>query len=127
LAEEDHYSQFHDFNSSCQVCREGQPLNGPAAGGKSTGRGRGLLRPEGIDNFRKIGTGPDVAASVVEGLRAADEKGELEPALMRIIREVDETPHGPTEIADIRAGRRDHGRADDFGRGTQTGAVDFVR
>jgi hypothetical protein len=76
-------------------------LNGPAAGGESAGRGRGLLRPEAIDKFRKIGNGPNVAPSVIDGLRAADEKGELEPALMRIIGEVDETPHGPTEIADI--------------------------
>jgi hypothetical protein len=60
-----------------------------------------LVRPEAIDEFRSIANAPDVAEHVVEGLRHADEEHELEPALMRITGDVDVTPHGPTEEADI--------------------------
>jgi hypothetical protein len=61
---------------------------------------RGLVRPEAITQFRRIRNVRQPRDRVVERLRQADEKRELEPALMRVIGEVDETPHGPTEIAD---------------------------
>ena len=60
-----------------------------------------MLGPAAIDEFRKITSAPEIAPIVVDGLRKADEKSELEPALMKIVGEVDETPHGPMEIADI--------------------------
>lgn len=61
----------------------------------------GMVRPEAIDEFREITESETPEGRIVEGLRQADEKTELEPALMRIIGEVDQTPHGPTEIADL--------------------------
>jgi hypothetical protein len=64
-------------------------------------RSAGMIRPEAVDEFRELLRTPKPATSVVGGLRTADEKSQLEPALMRIIGEVDETPHGPTEIADL--------------------------
>ena len=60
-----------------------------------------MLRPEGVDNFRRIADARQIGHGVIEGLRSADEKLELEPALSRIIGETDQTPHGPTEIADL--------------------------
>lgn len=60
-----------------------------------------LIRPEAIDEFRRISAAPTVRPEVVEVLRLADEEHQLEPAIMRIIGDVDRTPHGPTEIADI--------------------------
>lgn len=60
-----------------------------------------MLRPEGVDAFRRIADVPAIRSGIVEGLRSADEKLELEPALSRIIGETDQTPHGPTEIADV--------------------------
>ncbi len=68
------------------------------ATGASSGR---LVRLEAIDEFRSIANAPEVATQVVEGLRHADEEHEVEPALMRITGDVDMTPHGPTEEADI--------------------------
>lgn len=61
----------------------------------------GLVRPEAVDELRGIATAPPIASAIVDGLRQADERSQVEPALMRVIGEVDETPHGPTEIADI--------------------------
>lgn len=59
------------------------------------------MRPEAIDEFREMAGVPVVADTTVESLRDADEEHQLEPALMRILGEVDVTPHGPTEEADI--------------------------
>ncbi len=61
----------------------------------------GLVRPEAVDELREIATAPFIASAIVDSLRHADERSQVEPALMRVIGEVDETPHGPTEIADI--------------------------
>ncbi len=74
---------------------------GPTVNPSAPERARGMIRPEAVDNFRKITSIPAVDAEIVERLRSVDERSQLEPALMRIIGEVDETPHGPTEIADI--------------------------
>ena len=60
-----------------------------------------LIRPEAIAEFRRIADAPQPSSDVLERLRDADEEHELEPALMRIMGEVDATPHGPTEEADI--------------------------
>jgi hypothetical protein len=78
--------------------KQGDQADGPSA---VSGRRAGLVRPEAIDEFRAISTAPDLLTTRVEALRRADERTELEPALMRIAGEIDETPHGPTEIADI--------------------------
>jgi hypothetical protein len=59
-----------------------------------------LIRPEAIAEFRLIADAPQPSSGVLERLRDADEEHELEPALMRIMGEVDATPHGPTEEAE---------------------------
>lgn len=66
----------------------------------STHRRSGQVRPEAVAQFEKVLTVAPLPEYVVERLRTLDEKSELEPHLMRIIGEVDVTPHGPTEIAD---------------------------
>jgi hypothetical protein len=60
-----------------------------------------MRRPEGLEAFRLIAEAPEIEPHVIDSLRSADEKLQLEPALSRIIGETDETPHGPTEIADL--------------------------
>jgi hypothetical protein len=74
------------------------------AAGDAHGAGErqpGMVRPEAIDEFGELVNVAPPTGPIVEGLRTADERSQLEPALMRIIGEVDETPHGPTEIADL--------------------------
>ena len=62
-----------------------------------------LLRVQAIDQFAKILRVPESAVSkkILEAVRQLDERRELEPALQQILFDPNETPHGPTEIADI--------------------------
>lgn len=62
-----------------------------------------LLRVQAIDQFAKILRVPESAVSkqILEAVRQLDERQELEPALQQILFDPNETPHGPTEIADI--------------------------
>ncbi len=62
-----------------------------------------LLRVQAIDQFSKILRVPEPAVSkvVLDAVRQLDERRELEPALQQILFDPNETPHGPTEIADI--------------------------
>lgn len=56
-----------------------------------------------IDQFAKAITIPDdtINDAILSGLRDLDEKTELEPFIRQIIHDPNETPHGPTELADI--------------------------
>ncbi|MDZ7840822.1 MAG: hypothetical protein U5R46_08380 [Gammaproteobacteria bacterium] len=62
-----------------------------------------LLRAHAVDQFSKILRVPDSAISpeILTSVRQLDERRELEPALQQILFDPNETPHGPTEIADI--------------------------
>ena len=62
-----------------------------------------LIKIQDIDQFFEVVTVPDAAATpeVLEGVRQLDERRELEPMLREILWDPTETPHGPTEIADI--------------------------
>ena len=60
-----------------------------------------MRRPDGISEFRLAAHVANVSERVLSALLKADEKSEIEPALSTIIGHVDETPHGPTEIADL--------------------------
>ena len=62
-----------------------------------------LLRVQAIDQFAKILRVSESAVSkeILEAVRQLDERRELEPALQQILFDPNETPHGPTEIADI--------------------------
>jgi hypothetical protein len=56
-----------------------------------------------IDEFSEIKTIPDAAISltILSNIRKLDEKSEMEPFIRQILYDPNETPHGPTEIADI--------------------------
>lgn len=62
-----------------------------------------LVRVQAIDQFEKILRVPESAISkeILGAVRQLDERRELEPALQQILSDPNETPHGPTEIADI--------------------------
>jgi hypothetical protein len=62
-----------------------------------------LIRVQAIDQFEKILRVPESAISkeILGAVRQLDERRELEPALQQILSDPNETPHGPTEIADI--------------------------
>ena len=62
-----------------------------------------LIKIQAIDQFEKILQVPEAAVSndILEAVRHLDERRELEPALQQILFDPNETPHGPTEIADI--------------------------
>lgn len=62
-----------------------------------------LIKVEDIEQFSDILTIPNAAVTepVLESVRQLDERRELEPMLREILWDPTETPHGPTEIADI--------------------------
>lgn len=62
-----------------------------------------LVNIQDIDQFFKIVEIPEeaITPAVVGSVRNLDEKRELEPMLREILFDPTETPHGPTEIADI--------------------------
>ena len=62
-----------------------------------------LLELHDIDEFLAVRALPNAAITraVLSSIAQLDEANELEPALRQIIYDPTETPHGPTEIADI--------------------------
>ena len=62
-----------------------------------------LIKIQDIDQFCEVVNVPDTAIDpvVLGSVRKLDERRELEPMLREILWDPTETPHGPTEIADI--------------------------
>ena len=62
-----------------------------------------LIKIQDLDEFFEVVNLPKatITPAVLEGVRSLDERRELEPMLREILRDPTETPHGPTEIADI--------------------------
>lgn len=62
-----------------------------------------LIKIHDIDQFFEVVNVPDAAVTseVLGNVRQLNERRELEPMLREILRDPTETPHGPTEIADI--------------------------
>ncbi|NPV62662.1 MAG: hypothetical protein HPY61_08545 [Methanotrichaceae archaeon] len=62
-----------------------------------------LIKIHEIDEFSGIRGIPDSAITqeIISNIRGLDEKSELEPFIRNIIYDPNNTPHGPTEIADI--------------------------
>lgn len=62
-----------------------------------------LVRLQDIDQFFDVVRVPEsaVTAEVLDGVRALDERRELEPMMRELLWDPTETHHGPTEIADI--------------------------
>ena len=61
------------------------------------------LRISEIHEFSEVGRIPDAAITdeIISNVADLDERTQLEPWVQDIIRSHDQTPHGPTEIADI--------------------------
>jgi len=64
---------------------------------------RRLIKIHEIDEFSEIKAIPDASISeeILTNIRNLDEKGEIEHFVREILYDPNETPHGPTEIADI--------------------------
>ena len=64
---------------------------------------RRLIKIYEIDEFSEIKAIPDASISeeILANIRNLDEKGEIEHFVREILYGPNETPHGPTEIADI--------------------------
>jgi len=62
-----------------------------------------LIRLNEIDEFSSVNNIPDTAINteILNNVRNLDEKDEIEKFIREIIYDPNETPHGPTEIADI--------------------------
>lgn len=62
-----------------------------------------LIKIHEIDQFSEILKIPEQAINdnILQNIRLLDEKNELEPAIRQILYDPNDTPHGPTEIADI--------------------------
>ena len=62
-----------------------------------------LVRIQDIDQFYEVVSVPEgvVTPDVLGSVRQLDERCELEPMLREVLWDPTETPHGPTEIADI--------------------------
>ena len=62
-----------------------------------------LLRISEIHEFAQVGRIPEVAVTddILSNVAVLNEKTQLEPWIQNIVRSHDQTPHGPTEIADI--------------------------
>ena len=62
-----------------------------------------LIEIHDIDEFSEVKTIPDATINneILTNIRNLDEKKELERFLREILYDPNETPHGPTEIADI--------------------------
>ena len=61
------------------------------------------LRISEIHEFAEVGRIPDAAVTdeILSNVAVLDERSQLEPWIQDIVRSHDQTPHGPTEIADI--------------------------
>ena len=66
-----------------------------------------LLKIQDLDQFSRVVRVPDAAISdeMIKNVRNLNERTELEPALREILYDPNETPHGPTEIADVLTSR----------------------
>lgn len=62
-----------------------------------------LLRISEIHEFAEVGRIPEAAVTdeIISNVADLDERTQLEPWIQDIVRSHDQTPHGPTEIADI--------------------------
>jgi hypothetical protein len=62
-----------------------------------------LLRIDDFDNFRQVKdyACQSVTGSLLDAVRALDEREELEPFIRSILFDSSSTPHGPAEIVDI--------------------------
>jgi len=62
-----------------------------------------LIELHEIDEFSLVKSIPDSAINdeIISNIKNLDEKRELEPFIRQILYDPNETPHGPTEIADI--------------------------
>jgi len=62
-----------------------------------------LIKIHDIDEFSDVKTIPPASISnqILSHVKNLDEKEELEPFIREILYDPNETPHGPTEIADI--------------------------
>lgn len=92
---------YFDINVEDQV-RITDPVSQPSPRRRMPARDSRLIKVHEIDEFQRI---RDISTTIPEqglaGIRRLDEKKELEPLIQEILHEPDETPHGPTEIADI--------------------------
>ena len=62
-----------------------------------------LIKIQDLDQFYEIVKIPEasITAVLLESVRQLDERRDLEPMLREVLWDTTETPHGPTEIADI--------------------------
>ena len=62
-----------------------------------------LIKIQDLDQFCEVVNIPEAAitADILESVRQLDERRDLEPMLREVLWDPTETPHGPTEIADI--------------------------
>lgn len=62
-----------------------------------------IIKIHEIDEFSEIISIPDAAINdtILSNIRELNEKTEMEPFIRKILSDPNETPHGPTEIADI--------------------------
>ena len=62
-----------------------------------------LIKIQDLDQFCEVVNIPGAAitADILESVRQLDERQDLEPMLREVLCDPTETPHGPTEIADI--------------------------
>ena len=62
-----------------------------------------LIKIQDLDQFCEVVNIPEasITAGILESVRQLDERRELEPMLREMLWDPTETPHGPTEIADI--------------------------
>lgn len=62
-----------------------------------------IIKIHEIDEFSEIRSIPDASINdtILSNIRELNEKTEMEPFIREILSDPNETPHGPTEIADI--------------------------
>lgn len=62
-----------------------------------------LIKIHEIDEFSDIKSIPDrsITDTIISNIKQLDEEQEMEPLIRQILYDPNETPHGPTEIADI--------------------------
>ncbi len=62
-----------------------------------------LVKIQEIDQFYEVISVPEgvITPAVLGSVRQLDERCDLEPMLREVLWDPTETPHGPTEIADI--------------------------
>ena len=70
-----------------------------------------LIKTQDIDEFSEIITIPDkaIVKTIILNVRKLDEEKDFERAIKEILYDPNETPHGPTEIADIITSLHIHG------------------